>query len=172
MKPTLDSTFWQRALLAFTVGLFLSCAAKSSFGQAVDRSVPPAADPAVPLHLPRIVMRHLDRRRVPRVGQFGASAAVVTPKTDGAVMEMMRELRDVRDSLPLDYYDAITARYQGVAAADVQRAARRDIHPHHMVIVAVGDRQVIEPGLRAANIAPIVVVDASAHPNTGGTSAP
>ena len=32
-------------------------------------------------------------------------------------------------------------------------------NPSNTTIVVVGDRKVIEPGLRAANIAPIVIVD-------------
>jgi len=32
------------------------------------------------------------------------------------------------------------------------------------VIVVTGDRKVIEPALRAANIAPVVIVDANGRP--------
>ncbi|HEY7234296.1 MAG TPA: hypothetical protein VH539_09125 [Gemmatimonadaceae bacterium] len=37
-----DSTFWQRAFLAFTTGLFLSCAARMSEKQATFPNAPSA----------------------------------------------------------------------------------------------------------------------------------
>jgi hypothetical protein len=43
--------------------------------------------------------------------------------------------------------------------ADVVAAAARHINPSTTTIVVVGDRKVIEPSLRAANLAPIVIVD-------------
>lgn len=143
-------------------------------------------------------------RRVPQVGQFSASSAVVAAKTDSALIEMMRVLRDIRttrpvtdselafakssatrglplafetidedagagaevlrDGLPLDYYDHLTSRFRAVTAADVRRAAERHLDPAHMAIVVVGDRKVVEPGLRASGIGPVVVVDEHARP--------
>ena len=38
-----------------------------------------------------------------------------------------------------------------------------------IVIVVTGDRKIIEPALRAANLAPIVIVDASGKPLSGAT---
>jgi zinc protease len=49
----------QRAFLAFTVGMFLSCSAKMAGAQVVDRAVRPAAGPARAARLPRIQMRTL-----------------------------------------------------------------------------------------------------------------
>ena len=46
-----------------------------------------------------------------------------------------------------------------MTAADVAQAAKRHVDPDHLAIVVIGDRRLIEPALRAANIAPIVLVD-------------
>jgi zinc protease len=69
--------------------------------------------------------------------------------------------------LPLDYYDSLTARYERVTTGDTQRALVRHLDPSRLAIVIVGDRKVIERGLRAAKIAPVVVVDEQARPLPG-----
>ena len=43
--------------------------------------------------------------------------------------------------------------------ADVQRAAERYIQPDKFAIVIVGDRKVIEPGIKALNLGPIETID-------------
>ena len=55
----LTPAFWQRAFLAFTVGLFLSCAARVSGAQEPDRTKRPPSGPAVSLRVPAIQMRTL-----------------------------------------------------------------------------------------------------------------
>jgi zinc protease len=64
-----------------------------------------------------------------------------------------------RDGLPLDYYNTVVQRYMGVPAPAVQSAATKYLDPSKMAIVVVGDRKVIEAGIRAANVAPVIVVD-------------
>ena len=49
----------QRAFLAFTVGMFLSCSVKMAGAQTIDRTVRPTAGPAKAPRLPRIQMRTL-----------------------------------------------------------------------------------------------------------------
>ena len=49
----------QRAFLAFTVGMFLSCSAKMAGAQTLDRTVRPTPGPAKAARLPRIQMREL-----------------------------------------------------------------------------------------------------------------
>jgi hypothetical protein len=46
-----------------------------------------------------------------------------------------------------------------LTTADVAAAAKRFVDASHTIIVVVGDRSVIEAPLRAANIAPVVIVD-------------
>jgi zinc protease len=57
--------------------------------------------------------------------------------------------------LPDTYYADYVGRIQAVTAADVQRAAATYIQPSKFAVVVVGDRQKIEPGIRALNLAPI-----------------
>ena len=64
-----------------------------------------------------------------------------------------------RDRLPLDYFDQYAAHMATVAAPDVARAESKYLDPDHLVIVVTGDRKVIEPALRAANIGPVVIVN-------------
>ena len=143
-------------------------------------------------------------RPAPEIGAFTASTQVVTPKTDSALIELMKELRDIRgsrpvteaeltmartsqtlslpmqfetlnslagavagilrDKLPLDYYDHVSANMAKVTLADVAAAAHKYLDPDHMAIVVVGDRKQIEAKLRAANIAPVIIVDERAKP--------
>lgn len=143
-------------------------------------------------------------RQVPEVSTFTAGAAVHTAKTDSALIELMREVREVRDSrpitdeefafakagatkelplqfetvsqragavaelvqdkLPLDYYETLSAKLRAVTLDQTRATAKRYVTPDQLAIVVVGDRAVIEEGLRAANIAPVVVVDLEGAP--------
>jgi zinc protease len=62
-------------------------------------------------------------------------------------------------NLPADYYATYTDRTRAVTPADVQRAAERYIQPDKFAIVIVGDRKVIEPGIKALNLGPIETID-------------
>lgn len=57
--------------------------------------------------------------------------------------------------LPVDFLNTYVDRVMAVTAADVQRVAREHIRPDRAVIVVVGDRSKIEPGLRALELGPI-----------------
>jgi len=72
------------------------------------------------------------------------------PEIAGAAAELL-EFR-----LPLDYYDHVTQNFEEVTRIDVMRAAVRYLDPDHLAIVVVGDRKVVEPGLAAMHVAPIV----------------
>lgn len=50
--------------------------------------------------------------------------------------------------LPPDYFDTYTERVAAVTLEDVNRAAREYLHPERFAIVVVGDRSVVEAGLR------------------------
>jgi predicted Zn-dependent peptidase len=131
-------------------------------------------------------------------GPFTASAEVVTAKTDSALIEFMKELKSIRDTVPsnelerakrflqlglpqgfettrgiagqllplvtydvpLDFYNTAVQRIGAVTQADVQRVAQQYIDPSKLTLVIVGDRKVIEPGLRAVNPGTIVVREA------------
>ena len=56
---------------------------------------------------------------------------------------------------PLDYFTTLPEKDVAVTAADVTRVAKDDVHPDNLIIVAVGDRAKIEPGLKETNLGPI-----------------
>ena len=74
----------------------------------------------------------------------------------------------ITDRLPLDYYSTVAARVGAVTIDDAMAAGRRYLQPDRMAIVIVGDRRTIEPRLRAAGIAPVVIVDDQGKPIADG----
>jgi zinc protease len=70
-----------------------------------------------------------------------------------------RVMSMLQTGAPLDFYNSYGRRIEAVTSAEVSAAAAKYIDSSHLVIVVAGDRKVVEPVLRAANIAPIVVVD-------------
>ena len=77
----------------------------------------------------------------------------------------------LQDSLPLDYYATLSSKYEAATVASVNAAAKQYIDPSKLAIVVVGDRKQIEDKLRAANVAPVVVVDERAKPIAAGAGA-
>jgi hypothetical protein len=51
-------------------------------------------------------------------------------------------------------------RIGAVTQADIQRVARQYIDPSKLTLVIVGDKKLIEPGIRALNPGTIVIRDA------------
>ncbi len=66
--------------------------------------------------------------------------------------------------LPLDYYAKLPGRFEAVTPAEVAKAAQSDVHSDQLVLVAVGDRAKIEPGLKELNLGPIEYRDTSGNP--------
>ncbi len=62
-------------------------------------------------------------------------------------------------NLPLDQYRTLPGKIDAVQKADVRRVAERYLKPQELVIVAVGDRGKIEPGLRKLGFGPVEVLD-------------
>jgi zinc protease len=60
-----------------------------------------------------------------------------------------------------DYFERYVANIQAVTAAAVQKAAATYIQPGRFTVVVVGDRKVIEPGIRALKLAPARVLSVS-----------
>jgi zinc protease len=102
-------------------------------------------------------MPELDAVRRSRVGALPA-------RIDGPDSLAARVVEMVRDGLRLDYFDQYATRMTSVTATDVAMAASKYVDLEHLIIVVTGDRATIEPALRAANIAPVVVVDANGKP--------
>jgi zinc protease len=96
--------------------------------------------------------RELDFARTNRVAGMPA-----TMESNDQVADAVANL--LRNNLPPDYYQQYARRVSTITGADVASVATKYVDPENTAIVIVGDRKVIEPGLRAANIAPIVIVD-------------
>lgn len=60
--------------------------------------------------------------------------------------------------LPDDYFAQYVSRVQAVTAAAVEKAAATYVQPSKMAVVVVGDRKLIEPGIRALNLGPVRVL--------------
>lgn len=60
--------------------------------------------------------------------------------------------------LPLEYYRDLPEKIEKVNAADALRVAKEFIHPGASIVVAVGDRAKIEPGLKELNLGEVKVV--------------
>jgi zinc protease len=62
-------------------------------------------------------------------------------------------------SLPNDFYATYADRVRAVTPADLKRVAEKYIVPEKLIIVVVGDRKTIEPGMRALNLGPLTVIE-------------
>jgi zinc protease len=61
-------------------------------------------------------------------------------------------------SLPDDYFQTVTDKISGVSLAEVHHVGAARVHPDHLKVLVVGDRQVVEPGLRELGF-PLVILD-------------
>ncbi|MBB5316830.1 M16 family metallopeptidase [Tunturibacter empetritectus] len=66
-------------------------------------------------------------------------------------------------SLPTDYFAKLPARFEAVTPAEVAKAAQTDVHPDQLILMAVGDRAKIEPGLKELNLGPIEYRDTTGN---------
>ncbi|HKO99285.1 MAG TPA: pitrilysin family protein [Pyrinomonadaceae bacterium] len=72
------------------------------------------------------------------------------PRTFETPNQMATRLSDVVTyGLPDNYFNNYIQNVRAVTVADVQRVANRYLDPSRMAILVVGDRKVIEPGLRS-----------------------
>ena len=62
--------------------------------------------------------------------------------------------------LPRDYFATYTERVRAVTATEAKQAADRYIQTDKLTVVIVGDRKVIEAGVRALNLGPLRIVTA------------
>lgn len=78
-------------------------------------------------------------------------------ETMAAVEQSLTEM--VRFGLSDDYYKQYPQRVRQLEIGDLNRAARKVIHPESVLWVVVGDRAVIEPRIRELGIGEIFVID-------------
>ena len=67
-------------------------------------------------------------------------------------------------NLPLDYYHGLPTEIQRISVAGVEHIAWKHMRPEEMVIVAVGDREKIEPELAKLGLGPIGYRDPAGNP--------
>ena len=79
-------------------------------------------------------------------------------ETNGAVAAQLADLAFF--GLPESELSTFVTRTQAVRPADVQRVARRYLHPDQLTIVIVGDLEKIRPGIEALKLGPVTVLDA------------
>jgi zinc protease len=60
--------------------------------------------------------------------------------------------------LPMAYYQDLPAEIMKVSSADTLRVAKQYIHPDAMILVAIGDRAVIEPKLKELHVGEVQIV--------------
>ena len=99
----------------------------------------------------------LDAARRLRVGSLPA-------RMDGPDSLAARLVDLARDGLPIDYFDRYVSSVARVSAGDLTAAASKYLDVNHLIIVVSGDRTLLEPALRAANLGPVVVVDSAGRP--------
>lgn len=81
-------------------------------------------------------------------------------ETIGAMSNQLANL--VTYGLPDSYFNDYIAKINAVTLDDVSRVARQYLDPSKMAIVIVGDRKVIEPGLKELGM-PITILDADGN---------
>ncbi len=79
-------------------------------------------------------------------------------ETGGAILGSISEL--VEFGLPDDYWNNYAAAIRALTPDQVNKAARDYLHPSNLVIVVVGDRKLIEPGLKGLGFDTIQLIDA------------
>ena len=82
-------------------------------------------------------------------------------ETQGQVLQQLGRM--VVFGLPADYFSRIVDGVRAVDLDDVHRVARERIDDAHLKILVVGDREIVESGLRELGL-PIVLVDYDGRP--------
>ncbi len=82
---------------------------------------------------------------------------------EGAVSEI------VHYGLPDDYYQTYAGQIRALSVPTVSAAAHAVLHPDRLVWVVVGDREKIEPGIRALGYGDIHLLDGDGNILDGGT---
>jgi predicted Zn-dependent peptidase len=102
------------------------------------------------------ILKTIPAEELARAKNYVALRFPGTFETTGDIARRLEEAIVYR--LPDDYFSRYVQNINAVTAADVQRVAQKYIQPERLAVVVVGDRQTIEPGVRALNLGPINVV--------------
>ena len=82
-------------------------------------------------------------------------------ETQGSLVHQISRL--VTFGLPDDYFSTFISKLEAATLDDVHRAAERRIDDSHLVVLVVGDREAVEPGLRELGL-PIMLIDYEGRP--------
>ncbi len=93
-----------------------------------------------------------------KVKQQQISELPGTHETMNAVGTLLGDLLQFR--LPLNFYDSYVDRVSKLAVPEIEACAKSLLDPARMVWLVVGDRAVVESGLRELNIGEIIAVEA------------
>jgi predicted Zn-dependent peptidase len=94
----------------------------------------------------------------------GALTGALPAQTETDDLVANRVMSMLQNDVPLDFYNSYGTRIAAVTPARVSAAAGKYLDASRLVIVVAGDRKTLEPALRAANIAPVVIVDERGRP--------
>jgi zinc protease len=103
-----------------------------------------------------ITQKELDYNKQSLIRRFPAGFETV-----GAISNQLANL--VVYGLPDSYFNDYLSKVDAVTLDDVNRVARQYLDPSKMAIVIVGDRKVIEPGLKELGY-PITILDTEGNP--------
>ncbi len=109
------------------------------------------------------ILRELRSTRPPTADELAAvrrnRLASLPARIDGPDSIAARLVEIARDGLSPDYFDRYVSGMSSLTVAEAAEAGARCVDLDHLVIVVTGDRRVLEPVLRAANLAPVLVVN-------------
>lgn len=105
--------------------------------------------------LERIRDEPVPQDELERAKQYVALGLPRRFETTGATADQLATL--AVHGLDPGFFESYVQRIGQVTAADVQRVAREYVRPGRSVVVVVGDRQSIEPGIRALDIGAVQV---------------
>ncbi len=103
-----------------------------------------------------ITQKELDYNKQSLIRRYPAGFETV-----GGISNQLANL--VVYDLPDTYFNDYISKINAVTLADVTRAAKQYLDPSKMAIVIVGDRQVVEPGLKELSL-PITYLDTDGNP--------
>lgn len=110
------------------------------------------------------VLRELRTTRPPTEAELeavrGSRVGALPSRIDGPDSIVTRLVEIARDELPLDFFERYAARMSSITLADLKAAAAAHVDPEHFVIIVTGDARILEPVLRAANLAPVTLMNA------------
>jgi zinc protease len=85
-----------------------------------------------------------------------SAAANATPSAAGAKADIATTEGGLFVcGLPLGYYGGLAKQIDAVDAAEVERVAKKYLHPESMLVIAVGDRARIAPELEKLDLGPV-----------------